>query len=360
MLKPFKPFLPFIIAIGLFVILDCLILYTPVRDLLDTQLDNCLERKLIQVKADRPQQLDLLFLGSSRTNNGFVTEIFEKSWPTQAINAYNMGLPAGDYFLFKLALNNHIQQYGKPKLILLEVTDFFFNPDFISNNNILYIRVLMAQNPAMVSAIFKSPELSLELKKEIFFASVSGLYRYRSLFTPNKFKKMLLNRESFKARKFFQGWNPKEIKKVMASDHTVRENALARKRTLLDNFTRFDSSKLVSFLTYCQNENIPVVLVDWPSHPYYADLFEQHPISSTYHQEIAHIAKQFDIPFLNLSAQITPNIAGLYADAGHLSPAGAKQYTQLLTQKLVELDKTHAFFKPKAQPLALLKSAKAH
>ncbi len=99
----------------------------------------------------------MLFLGTSMTNNGFSTSVFEQAMPVPT-SSFNMGLPASRY-------NNHLEildyivgHYGKPKLTLKE--DAHYTTD-------------LAQ-----------PLLSWPERLETVFSSFSSLYRYRDCVNP--------------------------------------------------------------------------------------------------------------------------------------------------------------------------------
>ncbi|MGE0201229.1 MAG: DUF1574 family protein [Candidatus Melainabacteria bacterium] len=338
--------LPFMIAIGLFLLTDVMISFTPVGQYLDDKVDNNLSRKLDNIRSDHPRQIDILALGTSRVNNGFKTETFEKSVPS-GLNTYNMGLPGGSYYLIKLVLERHVHQYGKPKMVLLEVTDFLLNNDFVSTNNILYYRSILANQPELASEIFNSPYLSMNDKQEIVLASLSGLYRYRSILAPDILAKMVLKGKS-KDNRYFQGWNPKKISKDMKSDRNVLMNAKARERRILSNYKQVDTERLENFLSYCQQENIPVVLFEYPSHPSYQGIFDRNAISRPYYEAVQKVVSEYHVPFVDLKKELPHNVEGLFADSGHLSPAGAELMSGILAHRVFENATVSSWFQQHA------------
>ena len=335
-------FFPFILALVLFLVTDCAINYTRVGNFLDDKVDNILQRKLGNITKDNPAHIDILALGTSRTNNGFDTPDVERL-ASVPVNVYNMGLPGCNYYLMQLVLEGQIKKYGKPKLILLEVTDFLLNNQFISDNNILYFRTLLANQPEMKDVIFKSPYLSDEDKKEIVFSSISGLYRYRSILAPDHLIKLVLKGKT-QSNHFYEGWRPRKVSKDMANPSSIIQSAKARDREILGEFSKVDGSRLEHLLAYCAGQHIPVVMFEYPSHPSYQQIFDAKPVSRDYYHAIEQITARYHIPFVDLKSDLPADITGLFADTGHLSQAGAQYFAGKLDEKLFQLDTVRQLF----------------
>lgn len=358
----FQLFRPILLGILLFVLVNAgvslLLTFTPsLNRAMNAKVDNHLPQKYQQLQALRPQPVDVLFLGTSQTNNDFATLAFEEAAP-HSVSAFNLGLPGTRYDVMKTLLAAYIQAYGKPKHVFLEINDplvedktvYFYLPA-------LHYRTILEHYPNLFSQIWGQPDMAPEVRREFSMDTLSSLYQFRSIFSPLSLPKKLVKVVDRVAATFsrtaqasdsesshavaFQpseamltgGWQPKGTSGTMQTPKGVEQNALAAKQYYLDPLDKVNFTKLDHFLAYCQSQKIPVVLVQWPNHPAYNRYFERAAIAPAYHQEIERVRQKYQVTYLDLNKTLPPSVAGLFADARHLTPQGAFYFSKVLAEK---------------------------
>ncbi len=352
-LPPYFHFMPFIIAIGLFLVVDLAITFTPIDDKLSSAVENNLANKLVDILGDDPKNIDVLAVGTSRTNYGISSNDLEDALnngnlkSNDEINVYNMGLPGGSYYMLLMVLKNHIKEFGKPKVVVLETTEFLYNRDFKSDNNILYYRTLINGSKYMDKEIMGSASLTTDTKQEIMYSRLSGLYRYRSILSPQRLAKIILKNKT-KMETFEEGWRPRGIGKEMSSETKILTAAKARKRRLIDGFDSIDLANLEEFLDYCDEQGIEVVMFELPSHPSYQTIFESSEIGKAYYREVHPYLEKRGVPLVDMRFELPKeNVDPLFSDTGHLSIEGAHFFSERLGQTLAQKLK-HVAFNPKS------------
>jgi len=332
-----KPFLALLLALALLAALDQFIAWGPVNAGLNEQLRNYLSHKLDGLKKQNAHPLDVLMIGTSRSLYGFSPPVFTQTAP-QFRQVFNMGLVAGDYYLFKLFLQDYIATYGKPRLILLEACDLILNTDRTSDTNNIYYRTLLLQNPHAFQQIIQSPMLSVKEKEEILLGSVSGLYRYRTLLAPANLKNLIfhpaMTRQNNLSMAALNGWTPRTI---TLADETPNDQAeLIQKRVdaVYGQYQHINLTRLVDLLAFCRAQHIPVVLMEWPVHPAFQQKMDAIPVAKRAQQSIEALQKQFHLRMITLPAPPLPEANRYFSDADHLSEEGALVYTRRLAETL--------------------------
>ncbi len=331
-----SPYLPFLIALCIVLLAEGVIALPAVSGWMDAQVKNVLKRKQALVAQDNPRQMDVLALGSSRTHNGFAANAFEAS-AEKPINAFNMGLPTGDYYIYSLVLKDFVRQYGKPRLVMLDASEFLFNRNLKSGYNTLYLSTLIQQNPELAQSIWQSPFLDAEDKKEIVLSGLSGLYRYRVLLRPKTLAKMALKGLPVKSP-LYDGWEPLPDKiSIMSSEQRAIEAAENTARKFYQDYPAIDTQPFEALVTYCRESGIPVVMVRWPLHPTFVRTFETYPIQRDYDALLKRIATQYDVALVDLNTQAQLASDGQnFRDPSHLSESGAKTFSAILARQVFD------------------------
>jgi hypothetical protein len=344
---------------------------------------NFLPTKLEMLKQANPAHLDVLFLGTSQTNNGFIPSTFEKA-SGRAINSFNLGLPNNRYDIMQSCLQAHIQHYGKPKLVLIEL-----GPSIQEKNSYfyylpaLYYRTLIEREPTLASQWLSNPLVAWNVKKELLLSSFSSLYQYRFTFSPIN----LLSKVSGKLKQLTdrlggtavaaessatsskvtaekqpqplpqtsqnhptlvitpemmaKGWYPKDQSTNMLTPDGVRLSIEEARDYYIRHLNEIHFDKLKSLLAYCNQENIPVVLVSWPNHPAFNREFHESPLSFTYVTGAQQLAQATHTPIIDLNQNVpstfSDNQGGFFADPRHLTPDGADRFSKILAQRLFKL-----------------------
>jgi hypothetical protein len=360
------PLRPFAIALLLFLVFNVGITWITnipkVQRHLDTWIANRLPEKheLLSQKGLLP--IDILALGSSLTDNGFAPPAFEQAAP-YPVQVFNMGLSASRYDVLEAVLKYHIGHFGKPRLLLLEVGDFMLEKqDLFSYMPMLYYQTLMTLDPNLQDEIMKAPFLPLEDRNELFFSRLSGLYRYRHLFSPIviqiKLTKHLQKHFSNGAKRAqpnsdmvlvntiqepdeyrlsdqkLKGWHPTRIGPSMQTEAGARLNAMLLKPMHIDTMAKLDFTKLTRLLDYCRTQQIPVVLVQYPMHPQYISILKASGYETPFMDGVDQVAHEYHLPYFNYNRNDFIRQPRWYTDARHLSKVGAIAVSRHLAQDI--------------------------
>lgn len=398
---------PIVLGVVLFLLFNLFLTVgvsvSPLNRKFNFSYGNYLPTKLEMLRQQHPEQLDVLFLGTSQTNNGFIPSVFEKASPVP-LNSFNLGLPNNRYDIMQSVLQAHIHRYGKPRMVFLELgpsiqekdTYFYYLPA-------LYYRTLIEQNPAMAGQWLSNPLLSWTVKKELFLSSLSSLHQYRFTFSPlnilgkvaGKLQPILspgansetpslntldvdtVEASSGTAHKVSspssgeaiqgdsanplsaispsnafvitdkmtaKGWYPKDQSPNMRTPAGVRLSVEEARQYYIEHQTGVYFDKLEALLTYCRKENIPVTLVSWPNHPAFNRVFKASILHSRYQTGLRELLQKMPTPVINLNQHIprdqAESQAGFFADPRHLTPEGAARISQALAQDFFALPQT--------------------
>ena len=229
-------------------------------------------------------------------------------------------------------LERHVKHYGKPDTVLLEISDFLLKEGSMPADNIVYFQTLLKDDPALFPKVMEAPVLSQSNKWEITFASLSSIYRYRDLLSPQKVIQTFWSTPNTRALQ--QGWKPHKNSNKSHTQKELQEHATQRVYRILGDYKKLDTQKLLGFIQYCQQNNIQVVLVAWPNHQSYQRQFAQYPIIKTFQQAVQNIQHDQNIRFIDLGNLPGTDKAENFADSDHLAEEGAIYYTEVLARAL--------------------------
>lgn len=367
---------PILVGIASFALMNLIvtlcITFSPLNQKFNFNYGNFLPAKLAMLKSHSPSKLDVLFMGTSQTNNGFITSEFEKA-TGKPLNSFNLGLPNNHYDIMLAYLQFHQQRFGKPKLLLVELSPSIQEKDaYLYYLPALYYRTLIEQAPNLAGTYLKNPLLAKNVKQELFFSSLSSLHQYRFTFSPVN----LLSKVSGKLNSLSgfhdaaadaepvyeedststnsiqpsmpidpmmteKGWYPKEQSPHMTTPAGIQLSVAEAKKYYIDQQKTVYFDKLQALLAYCQQQQIQVVLVSWPNHPAFLKVFEQSSLNIAYQQGLQALSSQTHTPIINLNQAIpatqTQTEGGLFADPRHLTPQGAKLFSTILARQLAHL-----------------------
>lgn len=364
---------PILIGVLSFVLFNLLftvgVTISPLNQKFNFSYGNFLPTKLQMLKSHQPNKLDVLFMGTSQTNNGFITSVFEKA-TGKPIHSFNLGLPNNRYDIMLAYLRFHQQQFGKPKLVLLELSPSIQEKDaYLYYLPALYYRTLIEQAPNLAGTYLNNPLLAENVKQELLLSSFSSLHQYRFTFSPinilskvgGKLKSLsgfqgsaanaepviaedsttVSSTESLDPAMTEKGWYPKEQSPHMKTADGVRLSVEEAKKYYIDQQPDVAFDKLKALLTYCHEQHIQVVLVSWPNHPAFLKAFEQSRLNASYQQGLQQLLTEQPTPFINLNRDIpasqSETAGGLFADPRHLTPEGAKVFSEILARKISAL-----------------------
>lgn len=367
---------PILVGIASFALMNLIvtlvITFSPLNQKFNFNYGNFLPTKLAMLKSHNPSRLDVLFMGTSQTNNGFITSEFEKA-TGKPLNSFNLGLPNNHYDMMLAYLQYHQQRFGKPKLLLVELSPSIQEKDaYLYYLPALYYRTLIEQAPNLTGTYLKNPLLAKNVKQELFFSSLSSLHQYRFTFSPvNLLSKVsgklntlsgfhdaaadaepvyedesastTPNQPSLTINPIMteKGWYPKEQSPHMTTPAGIQLSVAEAKKYYIDQQKAVHFDKLQALLAYCKQQEIPVVLVSWPNHPAFLHVFQKSSLNTAYQQGLQKLIRQTNTPIINLSQSIpasqTETEGGLFADPRHLTPQGAKLFSAVLARQLAHL-----------------------
>ncbi len=369
--------------------------FSPLNAKFNFSYGNFLPAKLAmlkqQVSNQNGQHPEVLFLGTSQTNNGFIPKVFEQATEGH-LSSFNLGLPNNRYDIMQAYLQFHQKHYGKPKLVLIELSPSIQEKDaslyFLPA---LYYRTLIEQSPTLTSTYLKNPLLAENVKHELLLSGLSSLRQYRYTFSPvnvvrkvsekangltdkisgkfnpiathnleateesgslnetpnnNQSEKLTI---SYQSEWMEQGWYPKPQSPHMTYASGITLSVQEARKYYIDQQNAVHFDKLKALLTYCQREEIPVALVSWPNHPAFLTAFQRSPLHRTYQQGLRELLAQSPVPVINLSDDIpatqSATQGGYFADPRHLTPEGAQYFSRKLAQRLLVIDGMEALLK---------------
>ncbi len=332
-----KAFFPLIFGLVAMLLVEIIIALPVVQKRLDYLVINPLPTKLEQVKtfatdAKATGKPMVLAMGSSRTYDGFAPKAFEQAVQdvtTEEVTAYNMGLPEAGYDVMLLYLKYHVAQYGKPKMLMLETTDFLF--DRRLTRSIYYYPSLFAKQPALAWDALSYPVFDMDERQNLALASVSGLFRYRKALSPYMLPKVLLG-------KVGTGENENPVSKdgwehLLHSDMLDTPDSLWISNT--KTFLPVDTRELELILDYCKEQGIQVVLVDWPDMSPYRKLALDSDLYAGYEEAIDSVAQKYHVRHVNFNDEPGASDKINFTDIRHLNPEHAEYFTRLLGEEAV-------------------------
>lgn len=373
------------------ILLSIAVTVSPFNQRLNFAYGNFLPAKLETLRHHHPEKLDVLFLGTSQTNNGFIPSQFEQA-ATLPINSFNLGLPNNRYDIMQAYLRYHQRQFGKPRLVLIELspsiqerdTSLYYLPA-------LYYRTLIEREPTLATRYLENPLLAENVKQELFWSGLSSLHQYRFTFSPvNVVKKISgkLNRisrfqeacadtvdrpcqskqdrgnpgnsdSSIYPAQFSsklaapetteKGWYPKTQSLQMKTDQGVLASVTEARKYYIDAQNTVNFDKLRALLSYCRQEQIPVTLVTWPNHPEFLKVFRQSALNQPYETGLSKLLAEEQVPWINLNVENSGGRDGridsdIFADPRHLTPKGARRFSRALAKSLFSLPEIQKVF----------------
>jgi hypothetical protein len=366
-------FRPILLGVLVFAVFNCLltgvVTFSPINKKFNFSYGNFLPTKLEMLAQNHPQQLDVLFLGTSQTNNGFIPSVFEKA-AGQPINSFNLGLPNNRYDIMQAYLEYHIHQYGKPKVVLIELSPSTQEIDsYYYYLPALYYRTLIERSPQRATVFLSHPLLAWNVKKELLLSAFSSLHQYRFTFSPVN----ILDKVSGKLAGLFRraeavaeasgksaetahkaesdvrtveitpemtakGWYPYEQSVHMKTPEGVALSVQEAKKYYIDHQAGVHFDKLRLLIAACRKYQVPVVLVSWPQHPAFTKILEESPLGKQYRQGLAQLSAQANVPVIDLNHSLPQNPSpSLFADPRHLTPEGAKLFSGVLAKQTLAL-----------------------
>ena len=238
----------------------------------------------------KEQTAELLTMGSSRTNHHYAPKVLEDSLGMTVYNCGNDG--QYDIYAHYAVLNLILQRYT-PKVVVLEVHDHIFD-----TNNMATWKNFIGENE-VVDSLFRQ-------------AKIYNLYTNVQSYTYNTawvrlLAGMVLNNSGTSQ----QGYFP--------LDNTVDPHLKLAKRDQYEESAE-GADCLRRFIGLCKQRGIRLILCDSP-------FYDQVP--RDYHRQVAQIAAEESIPFLNYRAEgLWRDDPTKWKDASHLTGDASIEYSR--------------------------------
>lgn len=366
----FRPVLLGVLGFGLMNLLFTLgVTFSPLNQRFNFKYGNFLPAKLQRLQARQAATPNVLFLGTSQTNNGFIPSVFDRRFG-HGVKSFNVGLPNNRYDIMLAYLRFHRLKYGTPQLLLVELS-----PSIQEKNAslyylpALYYRTLIERAPQLAPVYLHNSLLSENVKQELLASSWSSLRQYRHTFSPiqlvakagNKLQRFSplqpatasaapIDEEAGGATAETQveesvpawvteamlagGWYPKTQSAHMKTPQGIAESVVEARKYYIDQQTSVNFEKLQALLAYCRQENIPVALVSWPNHPAFLKVFRQSRLNQAYQSGLQETLKRYPVMRVDLNSHLpagqSETEAGFFADPRHLTPDGARLFSEKL------------------------------
>jgi hypothetical protein len=256
---------------------------------------------------------DILIFGASRANHNYYPLAFENRLH---MSCYNTGRDGNSIFYHFAILKSILKRYS-PKVAILDFSREEFGRDQESYDRLSALLPYYDNHPEMRSIIqLKSPYEKFKL--------LSKIYPYNSLM--------------FSIVVGTAGFN-KSREYIIDQNGYVPLPEISKERLITDSsFDKYeiDSTKIKvfkSFLRNCANSKVKLYILMSPVLVKY--------VSKDSSVDIAQgIARKFNIPIYDFSNDSTfLNNVGLFADQGHLNDRGAKIYTEMVIDKIIQNEK---------------------
>jgi hypothetical protein len=255
---------------------------------------------------------DILVIGSSRANHHYHPDVFEKRL---SLSFYNTGVD-GEHIFYQAAILRGVLKRYAPKIVLLDFVQAEFDKDRASYDRLSSLLPYYYDHPEIRSILnLKSPYEKYKM--------LSKLYPYNS-----EIFQILLGETDYKKLKHedIKGYIPRQE----LWDESIKTMVYRENYTLDSNKVKIFESMIKD----CTSAGSKLYIV---CSPYFFDAKNQE-YSIRLGKEIA---KKYNIDFFDFSDNpvFTKN-ANLFADFAHLNDNGAKLFSEMVIDSLVEKDKT--------------------
>lgn len=255
--------------------------------------------KIQYVLNDNPKEYDVVFLGSSRANNHFVTSEFEK----KGFKTFNFGMSGGSLEESLLLFEILIEKKNKIKNVVLEIDLNIRNENFSDGTRAAFMPYI--NNNAVISNFYKSKLVNHDSYS--FFP----FYRFIKYETKIGFREMMFAAINKKSKFLIHnGYEP-----LYGSEKEMRydlEKAKPNKNINFEEIRRV-----------CKENNINLIVVTTP--------ICKNTNNKDYFKEVKKIYPEIH----NFESVITDD--KYFATCGHLNDEGAKIFTNMIFKEFFEV-----------------------
>lgn len=321
-------------------------------------LKNTVDFKLSLLK-NTLQSPDIIFFGSSNSEQGFNTQILEDEYNKLSgknITAFNFSIPAAMYLENFYLLKYLVEHNKKPKLVVLHYVP---KTEFIYTKNIFYASYFTYDKVVNLYDLYDLSKSYIDRKSllEFYFAYFYKPYLYRGVLFDNLVEFYSTVRQHISPELNFTGMRTRySIRGDLESKYVLSENKFTNNEISISNLVKNFYNKKIEFnekhqyafnkiIKYAKENNIEVLITNVPEvidlarneqNSIYLDYIinENRKIYQTY-------AKEKDVHFIDL---IGDNKFNLFdsVDGHHLTYNTSLKLTKLLVNKMYSDDRISA------------------
>lgn len=256
-------------------------------------------------------QLDVAFFGDSLTLEGVNPEVVDQALHTRS---YNFALGGASIIESEIQLRNFLRHNPKPRLIALGI---YLN---IPNKPVGPRPTLYFGLPADLRSQYRD-ELSRyeggKIDRSFIAFNLVPAYRYRNVV--DLVLKSLLSKDNQRPT-FVKG---------QAQVTFFREPYLGRKHESV-----FKTNELESFIRFCEEERIPLLLFEPPNHPGYSELTLNR--TAVLNDISRVLARHPGVHFVSYYKSTFAPARKDWVNLNHLNVAGSAKFSALLSSTLSE------------------------
>ena len=296
----------------------------------------------------------IIFIGDSLTERSVYPEYIQMLLREQGANTDVLNLATGGAtppIAFQM-LKHRVDEDKKPNLVLMNISwrsfHQYWQTELFKGEN---------SNDAMDRSYFGRCLFNKQHGFDRFTCAMSKNYmvvRYPLIL--NNFlhelprylldtqQKMWSNRDNLTTLFFKRGWVPKQdeyrTRSEVAKYLIAKRNAFIKYDSFFPDIARtgwYTEKYMDTIGEYCQKEKIPLVLVLIPEIKTFSENFYDKSLKITKKQFLKNVisfSNKWHIGFWDLSDAIPDNM--MYADTSHLNVLGAIQYSQIISNKLIQ------------------------
>jgi hypothetical protein len=286
---------------------------------------------------------DVLLLGDSLMYFGIYPELLDvliNSKHKKPFRSLNLATPSASVEMNLFLMKRFIHQNGRPKLVIYNFSPRVFNASKPID------RYDQAFQSSYYQRCFGFENFNQFNEVNCFFERNFALARYRN-FLRDELEKIPRTWFQFDQRMAFpegdnpeleisaQGWAPaysvhtcQSLRRAFGDNDQV-EDVFAKE---LGNY-QWQTAQIQPLLTYCRQQNIPLVIVWLPEQPLMDRYYRQIGLSqSALAEKMAILSEEKHFYFLDLSDE--PIHQSGFSDLDHLNPLGSVKTTEKLAQIL--------------------------
>ena len=289
---------------------------------------NLLPLKLSLVEEKTPE---LLFMGTSQTNNGFSTLDFEKAAPG-TLRSFNLGMPNNQYEVMLSYLKLHVARHGRPAMLLVDLS-----PTILVERSPHYGK----QTRIYKQFLENNPWVPVEVKAAIFrlaFSAAGTIYQFRQDYSPLTWITAAVGKSQppqviWDRTTMDGGWTPKPRSPLMDSPEGYKKILAETRKYFLDDLPPMHFGRLHDLLNYCKEQEIPVTLVTWPNKEDFLAMMQEDGMYDLFSEGARNTASKFGAHWIDLNLHNKEGV-GFYSDPRHLTPKGAAHFSALLAREV--------------------------